>query len=1056
MIAEPSKPERDEELADLRSRLAEAEQALRAIRNGDVDAVMVIGEGGERIYTLSGADHIYRQLIETMGEGAITLSADGVILYANVCFAELLGRPLEQVLGSALRDHLPPVDQEALDAILVQGRTEPRRCEMNLTKANTHLVPVYLSASCLPDEEAAVVFCLVFTDLTEQKNRERVVAAELRYRRLFESAQDGILILDAKTGMIVDVNAFLVELLGYTRNEFLGKRVWELGFLKSIVANQDNLVELQQKEYIRYEDMPLETSDGRRIDVEFVSNIYLVDHTKVIQCNIRDISERKRAADSLHAISAHENAILSTVPDIIMEVDYHKVYTWANRAGFDFFGADVIGREASAFFEGEQDPYKTIEPIFNGNEEVIHLESWQRRKDGVKRLLAWWCHVLKDKHGHVTGALSTARDITEHRRQDAEAQRRAAILEAQINATLDGILIVDEKGTKIVQNQRCVELWKIPKHIVDNHDDKQQVEFVKNRAKDPEKFAEKVVYLYTHPEETSHDEVEFKDGMVLDRYSAPVVGGDGTHFGRIWTFHDVTERKQVEKDLRAREYFFRESQVAASIGSYSADFVAGVWRSSDVLEGIFGIDASYARTVQSWLEIVHPDDRAMMDRYLREEVIAKRKVFDKEYRIIRKSDGQPRWVNGRGKVECDAAGGVISMTGTIQDITDLKKLQAQFTQAQKMESVGRLAGGVAHDFNNLLMGILNYVELCRDEIGPDHPIREWLDEITLDAQRSAEITRQLLAFARKQTVAPKVLDLNDAVAGMLKLLRRLIGEDINLAWLPGANLPPVKLDPTQVDQILANLCINARDAIAGVGKITLETGTATIDADYCAGHVEAIPGAYVFLAVSDDGCGMDPETRAQIFEPFFTTKGIGLGTGLGLATVYGIAQQNNGFIHAYSEPGQGTTFKLYLPRVAVEAAATSATSRPAAPRGHGETVLLVEDEKSLRVTCGIFLEALGYNVLKVETPGEALKTVAGHPGDLHLLLTDVVLPGMDGRQLAQRIRAIKPGVKVLFMSGYTADVIAQRGVLEANVAFLGKPFTRDDLAHKVHEVLDRE
>ena len=371
-----------------------------------------------------------------------------------------------------------------------------------------------------------------------------------------------------------------------------------------------------------------------------------------------------------------------------------------------------------------------------------------------------------------------------------------------------------------------------------------------------------------------------------------------------------------------------------------------------------------------------------------------------------------------------------------------------------MEAVGCLAGGVAHDFNNLLMGIMGYTELCRSKIATDHPIREYLDEITHGAERSAELTRQLLAFARKQTIAPMVLDINDAVDSMLKLLRRLIGEDVKLVWRPGAGLRPVKLDPSQVDQVLANLCVNSRDAIAGVGEITLETGNITIDPEYCAAHPEAIPGAYVFLAVSDNGSGMDAETLAQVFEPFFTTKGLGKGTGLGLATVYGIVKQNHGFIYAFSEPGKGTTFKICLPAIAEEAMATTVTTKAEAPRGRGETILLVEDEKSLRVTCGLFLEALGYKVLTAETPGEALKMTDKHPGDVHLLLTDVVMPGMDGRQLAERIGKIKPGVKVLFMSGYTADIIADRGVLAEGVHFLSKPFTRDDLARKVREILD--
>jgi signal transduction histidine kinase/ActR/RegA family two-component response regulator len=382
------------------------------------------------------------------------------------------------------------------------------------------------------------------------------------------------------------------------------------------------------------------------------------------------------------------------------------------------------------------------------------------------------------------------------------------------------------------------------------------------------------------------------------------------------------------------------------------------------------------------------------------------------------------------------------------------RLKGQLQQAQKMEAVGRLAGGVAHDFNNLLMGIMGYAELCQEQLAPDHPIREFLDEIMSASQRSAEITRQLLAFASKQTIAPKVLDLNETVAGMLKLLRRLIGEDINLAWMPGANLRSVKLDPSQVDQILANLCVNARDSIAGVGKITLETGNIVIDADYAATHAEAVPGAYVFLAVSDNGCGMDKETLAQVFEPFFTTKGMGKGTGLGLATVYGIVKQNSGFVYAYSEPGKGSTFKICLPQVAPETAAATDGEQAQAPRGQGETVLLVEDEKALRFTCGRFMETLGYLVLAAETPGEALRIAAAHAGNIALLLTDVVMPGMDGRQLAQRLCKARPGLRVLFMSGYTSDVITQRGVLAEGVQFLSKPFSRETLALKVREVLE--
>ncbi|MBI4879363.1 MAG: PAS domain-containing protein [Planctomycetes bacterium] len=394
------------------------------------------------------------------------------------------------------------------------------------------------------------------------------------------------------------------------------------------------------------------------------------------------------------------------------------------------------------------------------------------------------------------------------------------------------------------------------------------------------------------------------------------------------------------------------------------------------------------------------------------------------------------------------------MLGVFRDITPRLRLESQLQQAQKMESVGRLAGGVAHDFNNLLMGIMGYAELCRGSVAADHPIREWLDEILRDAQRSANLTRQLLAFARRQTIAPKVLDINDAVAGMLKLLRRLIGEDIVLTWVPGATVWPVKVDPGQVDQLLANLCINARDAIPGAGRITIETGNATIDRDYCEVNTEARPGEYVLLAMSDDGCGMDRGTLAHIFEPFFTTKPVGQGTGLGLATVYGIVKQNDGFVNVYSEPGKGTTFRIYLPRHEGSAGAKGAAEGLLATQGGTEAVMLVEDEKSVRVTTALFLQVLGYTVLTAASPDEALRAAAEHCGTIHLLITDVVMPGMSGRELAAKLHETYPDMKCLHISGYTANVIAHRGILDEGVHFLAKPFTRDEIARKVREVLD--
>ncbi|HEY5492287.1 MAG TPA: ATP-binding protein, partial [Gemmatimonadaceae bacterium] len=352
--------------------------------------------------------------------------------------------------------------------------------------------------------------------------------------------------------------------------------------------------------------------------------------------------------------------------------------------------------------------------------------------------------------------------------------------------------------------------------------------------------------------------------------------------------------------------------------------------------------------------------------------------------------------------------------------------------------------------------ILGNVEFALEQVKPTDPVHADLEEIRGAAKRSVELTRQLLAFARKQTIAPKVLDLNETVTGMLKMLQRLIGEDIDLRWLPTAELWPVKIDPSQVDQILANLCVNARDAISGIGKLTIETGQRTFDQADCADRPEFMPGEYVMLGVSDDGSGMDQETLAHLFEPFFTTKPMGVGTGLGLATVYGIVRQNNGFIDAYSEPSHGTSFRIYLPRhVGKAERACLEEQRPDAPRGN-ETILLAEDEPGILALTAKMLERQGYTVLRAGTPGEAIRLAGEHAGEIHLLMTDVVMPEMNGRDLARKLLTLYPNLKRLFMSGYTADVIAHRGVLDDGVQFIQKPFSMDGLTSKVRLALDNE
>jgi two-component system, cell cycle sensor histidine kinase and response regulator CckA len=380
-------------------------------------------------------------------------------------------------------------------------------------------------------------------------------------------------------------------------------------------------------------------------------------------------------------------------------------------------------------------------------------------------------------------------------------------------------------------------------------------------------------------------------------------------------------------------------------------------------------------------------------------------------------------------------------------------LEAQLQQAQKMEAVGRLAGGVAHDFNNMLTVILGHAQLALMDSEPDTQLNEHLTLIQKSANKSADLTRQLLAFARKQTIAPKVLELNESVSGMLKMLQRLIGEDIRLTWRPGVELWPIMADPSQVDQILANLCVNARDAIAGVGMVSIETGNSSFDDSHLADRPDALVGEYVWISVSDDGCGISRETLPHIFEPFFTTKAPGEGTGLGLSTVFGIVKQNNGFLDVQSEPGRGSVFKVYLPRYSGPSAArVGEGAEVPIPRGD-ETILVVEDESAILNMTKMILEKQGYTVIAANNPREALRLSSTYSGEIHLLMTDVIMPEMNGRDLAQALLSQRQNMKCLFISGYTADVIAHHGVLDEGVHFIQKPFALSDLAIKVRSVL---
>lgn len=514
---------------------------------------------------------------------------------------------------------------------------------------------------------------------------------------------------------------------------------------------------------------------------------------------------------------------------------------------------------------------------------------------------------------------------------------------------------------------------------------------------------------------------------------------------------------RLEKSLKSLE----QAEIMAKLGYFERN------RDSDELycsKGFFKLlgyedGAAGILTWDGFAAHIHEDDREKFVERL-EQSIAGHETLEIEFRLI-KNNGDTIQVYEFADHFYSDAGKPLITRGVFQDITDrreaeeaLQKIQGQLIQAQKMESIGTLAGGVAHDYNNISSVIMGYAELSLEFESPKEPLKTNLEQILEAAKRATDITRQLLAFARKQTIDPIVIDLNQTVDSMLKILKRLIGEDIDLSWLPGAEIWPVKIDPTQVDQILANLCVNARDAISNVGKITIETGKVSFDGKYCRDHVGFVPGDYTLLAVSDNGKGMDAKILDNIFEPFFTTKEVGQGTGLGLATVYGIVKQNKGFINVYSELDKGTTVRVYLPMHTGRVLEREKKDTLSGLKGKGETVLVVEDDAVILEISEKMLVNQGYAVITAGTPADAFDFVNHQATAVHLLITDVIMPQMNGRELAEQLKSILPELKVLFMSGYTANVIAHHGVLEKGVHFISKPFSHKDLAAKVRAVLD--
>ena len=524
---------------------------------------------------------------------------------------------------------------------------------------------------------------------------------------------------------------------------------------------------------------------------------------------------------------------------------------------------------------------------------------------------------------------------------------------------------------------------------------------------------------------------------------------NGVELFREGTVQDVTERKRAEAALRESEERYRDLVENAHDIIYSHDLEGNYTSMNKAGEEITGYTLEEALKLKM-SDTVAPECLPKVQQMMKRKLAGER-VTAYDIEIIAK-DGRrvPVEVNTKYVYQNGVAAGV---QGIARDVTERKQLEDQLRQSQKMEAIGQLAGGVAHDFNNLLTAINGYSSLALQRINPENPIKSYLEEIKKAGDRAANLTRQLLAFGRKQILQPVPLNLNDIVSDMNKMLRRLIGEDIDLTATLNPKLKAIKADPGQIEQVLVNLVVNARDAMPSGGHLTIETMTVELDSEYAGKRVGVVPGRYVMLAVSDTGTGMNEETKARIFDPFFTTKEKGKGTGLGLSTVYGIVKQSGGNIWVYSEEGRGTTFKVYLPQLETAETVESLQVETEIMPG-SETILLLEDEDMVRNLARQILEGAGYKVVEVSRGEEAIKRFAAEDGSIDLLLTDVVMPEMSGKEVADRVCELSPSLKVLFMSGYTDEAIVHHGVLDSNVQFIQKPFTPAALTTKVRQVLD--
>ena len=760
----------------------------------------------------------------------------------------------------------------------------------------------------------------------------------------------------------------------------------------------------------------------------------------------RDITKRKLA----EAGNARLAAIVNSSDDAIFSTTREGVIATWNAGAERMYGyaaEEIKGKSFSTFIPEDRraDLAGIAERLLRG-ERLVHFEHEDMRKDGSRLQVLLTLSPIKDATGFVTGVSIISRDITERKRAEEELYQSRQMLQSILDTIPQRVFWKDRNMLFLGCNSAfAIDAGlKDPTEIIGKND----YDLAWGETAELYRADDKLVMEQETPRLNFDEPQNRPDGSLrwLRTNKLPLRDREGEVIGVIGTYEDITERKRVEAE---------HTRLVTAIEQAAETLMV-----TDIRGTIEYVNPAFTRiTGYSREEVLGQNPRILksgkQDQVFYQQLwatILRGEIWHGEL-INRRKEGNLYTEEMNIAPVRDALGEVTHFIATKQDVTEHKQLGQQLIQAQKMEAVGRLAGGVAHDFNNLLTIINGYAALLSEETSTEDPRRARLKEILMAGERAASLTRQLLAFSRRQVLEPRVLNLNSVLADIEKMLRRLIGEDVELVSTLKPDVGRVKVDPGQIEQVIMNLALNARDAMPEGGKLLIETSNVEIDEKYVRSHSPMMPGKYVMVAVSDTGCGMDLDTQAHIFEPFFTTKEEGRGTGLGLATVYGIVKQSGGFIWVYSEPGRGSTFKIYLPFIEENVPkAKPAKVRTKQVKG-SETVLVVEDEGGVRSLVCQTLASQGYKVLEAAGAAQALKISEQHTEPIHLLLTDVVMPQTDGKKLAMRLSTLHPETKVLYMSGYTDDAIVRHGILNVGTSFLQKPFLPRVLLLKIREVL---